>query len=88
MSLANNNSSTGEISVRLYATLAGFAGGKTGCFTVVVSASETLIDVIQRLGIPTSEVSLAFVNGSMAPVLNMPIKFGDEIELLGIVDGG
>lgn len=88
MAASSSKSLTGEISIRLYANLARYAGGKIGFFTMLISSSETLIDIIQRLRIPLTEVSLIFVNGCATSNLDTPIKSGDEIQFLGLVDGG
>jgi len=78
----------GKISLRLYSSLARYAGERTRPFQVPVGSSETIHDLIQRFGIPMSEISMIFVNNSPARKLDTPVRPGDELKVFGLVGGG
>jgi molybdopterin converting factor small subunit len=78
----------GKISLRLYSNLARYAGEKTRPFQVPVGSSETIHGLIQRFGIPMSEISMIFVNNSLTRKLDTPVRPGDELKIFGLVGGG
>jgi sulfur carrier protein ThiS len=78
----------GEVELRLYTNLARYGGEKTGFFPVSVSSSETLASLIQKIGIPTEEISMVQVNDRLIGDFGTPLHPGDKIKIFGLVGGG
>ena len=57
-------------------------------FPVPVGRFEELYDLIQRFGIPMSEISMIFVNNSLTHKLDTPVRPGDDVKIFGLVGGG
>lgn len=77
------------IHVRLYATLAKYAGGSIMHEPIDLELSEgsTLDDIYKRLGIPPDEVKTAFVNSTMRQP-DYVLCDGDEVGVFPPVGGG
>ncbi len=78
-----------RVHVKLYATLARYAGGSIMHEPIDVEMSEgaTLQDIYDRLGIPPDEVKTAFVNSTMRQS-DYVLCDGDEVGVFPPVGGG
>lgn len=77
-----------KISLRLYGNLARFVGEKTGWFEICVSPCETVESLMEKLQIPPSETTFVIRNGLNLYDWDQRVVPGDNIEMLGLVDGG
>lgn len=77
------------VSVKLFATLSRFAPGRRASvpFEVQLSEGDTLFKLVERLGIPTEEAKVAFVNGIIHN-LDYSLHPGDEIGIFPPIGGG
>jgi sulfur carrier protein ThiS len=73
------------IDLRLFATLAQYLPAESGKYAIPEDA--TVLDVIRSLGIPETEVKLAFVNSVQVPV-DTVLNGGDRLGLFPPVGGG
>lgn len=83
-----DNLSEGKISLRLYGNLARFVGEKTGWFEFCISPCETFESLMKKLQIPASETTFVIRNGLFIYEWNQRVVPGDNVEMLGLVDGG
>jgi molybdopterin converting factor small subunit len=78
-----------QVQVKLFATLRRFAPdvppGKV-C-AVDLPDGATLQDLVNRLGIPSEETKVAFVNGR-AQEMDFVLKPGDEVGIFPPIGGG
>ncbi len=74
-----------NISIKCYATLAEYQPDNGNDFPV--ASNECLFDVVNRLGVESKEVKIAFVNGKYAS-LNTKLQDGDKVALFPAVGGG
>jgi molybdopterin synthase sulfur carrier subunit len=78
-----------RVIVKLFATLARFSpGGLPGTpFEMSLSASATIQDLVDKLGIPTEETKVSFVNGLTRP-LDWVLEQDDEVGIFPPIGGG
>jgi sulfur carrier protein ThiS len=74
-----------HISVKCYATLKGYQPENSQSFSLDDGA--TLSDLLGRLGLPSDEVKVAFVNGKHAD-RGRRLQDGDHVALFPAVGGG
>jgi molybdopterin converting factor small subunit len=77
------------VSVKLFATLSRFAPGRRASvpFEVQLSEGDTLLKLVEQLGIPPEEAKVAFVNG-IIQALDHTLHPGDEIGIFPPIGGG
>jgi len=73
------------IELKCYATLAPATPQNADAFPI--TTGETLLELIDRLGIPREEVKIVFVNGVAVP-LDRPLADGDRGGIFPPVGGG
>ena len=73
-----------DIEIRLFATL---RAGRFGKKTLDFPQASKVRDVLDRLGIPSDEVSILLVNGREAEI-GRPLEAGDTVSLFPAVGGG
>jgi molybdopterin converting factor small subunit len=73
------------ISVKCYASLSGYQPENSESFPL--GDSETVRDVMQRIGLDAAEVKLAFVNGKHAGFDHV-LRDGDKVAFFPAVGGG
>ncbi|MFZ7126974.1 MAG: MoaD/ThiS family protein [Desulfobacterales bacterium] len=73
------------IDIRLFATLLKYRPPSPDRYTI--GRQTTVKDIIEELGIPESEVKLAFINGVTVP-LSQTLEPGDRLGLFPPVGGG
>ncbi len=78
-----------RVRVKLYASLRRFAPNEASgvSFEVELPDGATLLDLVQRLHIPTEEAKLTFVNG-LAQSLDYPLQPDDEVGIFPPIGGG
>lgn len=78
-----------QVTVKLFATLRRFApDGLAGApLKVDLPEEATLLDLINRLGIPPEETRITFVNGIIQEV-DCKLKDSDEVGIFPPVGGG
>ncbi|OGN93734.1 MAG: hypothetical protein A2Y88_04275 [Chloroflexi bacterium RBG_13_48_10] len=78
-----------QVTVKLFASLARFSpGGLPGTpFVLDLSDSANVQDVVYRLGIPTEEIKVSFVNGLIRE-LDWSLKQDDEVGIFPPIGGG
>ena len=78
-----------KVHIKLYATLAKYAGGSIMHEPIDVEMSEgaMLQDIYERLGIPPDEVKTAFVNSTMQQP-DYVLRDGDDVGVFPPVGGG
>jgi molybdopterin converting factor small subunit len=78
-----------KVSVKLYATLAKYAGVSImhEPLEVEVPAGTSLTGLYQQLGVPDDEVKTAFVNSTMQPP-EYVLRDGDQVGVFPPVGGG
>lgn len=78
-----------RIEIRLFATLAGFARNPaiTDDIYMEVEPDSRVIDVAERLNVPTEDIKLIFVNGRHTD-LHHVLSEGDRVGLFPPVGGG
>ena len=79
------NRTTLGIEIKLFATLAKFLPENSDNYTIV--PGETVLSLIDRLGIPVDEVTLIFINSARA-YLESELNNGDRLGLFPPVGGG
>ena len=78
-----------QVTVKLFASLVRFSpGGLPGPpFVLDLSDSANVQDVVYRLGIPTEEIKVSFVNGLIRE-LDWSLKQDDEVGIFPPIGGG
>lgn len=76
-----------QVKVLLYATLRSFGPGGKGDLLLEMPAGSTVIDIVNKLGIPLEELKLTMVNGVLKDV-DYVLVSGDRIGLFPPVGGG
>jgi sulfur-carrier protein len=78
-----------QVNVKLFASLARFSpGGLPGTpIETDLPESATIQDVVDRLGIPSDEIKISFVNG-LIHELDWVLKQGDEVGIFPPIGGG
>jgi len=76
--------------MKLYAGghLAFFLPGRKSPVEVFVKSDTRLTVVLDELGIPLGEVSLAAVNGRAVDLHEAVVGYSDEVYVVSAVDGG
>jgi len=74
--------------IHLSSHLGFFVPGHPAWVDTPLDTSTPLGAVLNRLGIPAGEVSLAVVNGEAVDVNKVVVKEGDEVRLYPPVGGG
>jgi molybdopterin synthase sulfur carrier subunit len=78
-----------RVKVKLFASLASFSSAfQPGIpFDIELTESATVEDLIGKLGIPSEEVKISFVNGLIRDV-DWVLKQGDEVGIFPPIGGG
>lgn len=78
-----------QVSVKLFATLTSHRPGVTAGvpFPTEVSEGATVEDLIQRLQLPSDEISVVYVNGLYRSRAD-ELRPGDEVGLFPKIGGG
>lgn len=75
-----------RVKLKLYATLRRYIGGAASV-DVDVTPGETIRQVLQRLGVPTDQMRILFVNNRAAD-LAQPLQGGEQIAIFPAIGGG
>lgn len=78
-----------RVTVKLFATLASYSlGVRPGApFEIDLPESATVKDLIDKLGIPSEETKITFVNGLIRD-LDWVLKQSDEVGIFPPIGGG
>ncbi len=78
-----------QVTVKLFASLARFSPDEQSAvpFIVDLGQSSTLQQLIDQLGMPASELKIAFVNGLICD-LDWVLQPGDQVGIFPPVGGG
>lgn len=74
-----------RIDLRLFATLTRYLPDSPQSYAI--PAEATVSEILKKLGIPESEVKIAFVNSVQVP-MDTVLKDGDRVGLFPPVGGG
>jgi len=75
-----------EVQVNLYATLRQYLGGRRSA-AVEIEPGETVREVLARLGVPTEQARLVFVDAKAAR-LDHPLEGGEQLAVFPAIAGG
>lgn len=75
-----------RVVVKLYAALRGYAGGAPSV-EVDVEPGQTVAEVLRRLGVPSEQTRIIFVN-HRAGSLSQPLEGGERIGIFPAIGGG
>lgn len=73
------------IELKCYATLAPVTPDNANAFPI--TPGETVLELVDRLGIPREEIKIVFVNG-VTVELDKPLADGDRVGIFPPVGGG
>jgi molybdopterin converting factor small subunit len=73
------------IELKCYATLAPATPSNADAFPL--KPGETVLELTQRLGIPSEEIKIVFVNGVTVD-LDKPLADGDRVGIFPPIGGG
>jgi sulfur-carrier protein len=78
-----------RVTVKLFATLASFSSFvQPGTpFDIDLTESATVGDLVDKLGIPSEETKITFVNGLIRD-MDWVLKQGDEVGIFPPIGGG
>ena len=75
-----------QVKVNLYATLRSYIGGSPSV-DVELEPGQTVEQVLTRLGVPTDQTRIIFVN-HRAATLSQPLHGGERIGVFPAIGGG
>lgn len=75
-----------EVQVKLYATFRQYLGGRPSA-TVAIESGTTVGEVLARLGVPTEQTRLVFVDAKVAS-LDSPLQGGEQLVVFPAIAGG
>jgi len=75
-----------EVEVKLYATFRQYLGGRASV-AVEIEPGETVGQVLARLGVPTEQARLIFID-ARAATLDHPLQGGEHLAVFPAIAGG
>jgi molybdopterin converting factor small subunit len=75
-----------EVQVKLYATFRQYLGGRPSA-AVEIEPGETVGEVLERLGVPSEQARLVFVDAKAA-ALDHPLQGGEQLAVFPAIAGG
>jgi sulfur-carrier protein len=75
-----------EVEVKLYATFRQYLGGRPSA-AVEIEPGVTVGKVLARLGVPTEQARLVFIDAKTAS-LDLPLQGGEQVAVFPAIAGG
>jgi len=75
-----------EVQVKLYATFRQYAGDRASA-AVEIEPGESVGEVLARLGVPTEQARLVFIDAKAAS-LDSPLQGGEQLAVFPAIAGG
>lgn len=76
------------LEIHLGGHLSFYAPGKRSRFSLPIVGPTSLAGILEQLGVPLAEVTIAAVNGGLVAVESALVHPGDRIELYPPIGGG
>ncbi|HWQ83155.1 MAG TPA: MoaD/ThiS family protein [Anaerolineales bacterium] len=76
------------LEIHLGGHLSFYTPGKRSRFSLPIASPSSLAGIVEQLGVPLAEVTIAAVNGELVDIETAQVQPGDKIELYPPIGGG